>query len=126
MPRPKGSKNKVHTPRAARTAKNKIDYAALIAEKTAAKEQAEATVAALTANIDELKAQLKTARKVAMKLFRTFFALCSVSVSITRPIASTTYETKAAENAKKAEAEAVLKKLLASGMSAEEIVSKLQ
>lgn len=66
MPRPKGSKNKVHTPRAARTAKNKIDYAALIAEKTAAKEQAEATVAALTANIDELKAQLKTA-KAAVK-----------------------------------------------------------
>ena len=103
MPRPKGSKNKVHTPRAARTAKNKIDYAALIAEKTAAKEQAEATVAALTANIDELKAQLKTA-KAAVK-------------AATKELT---------ENAKKAEAEAVLKKLLASGMSAEEIVSKLQ
>ena len=110
MPRPKGSKNKVHTPRAAHTAKNKIDYAALIAEKTAAKEQAEATVAALTANIDELKAQLKTATKELTK-------------AETKKAAA---ETKAAENAKKAEAEAVLKKLLASGMSAEEIVSKLQ
>lgn len=113
MPRPKGSKNKVHTPRAARTAKNKIDYAALIAEKTAAKEQAEATVAALTANIDELKAQLKTA-KAAVK---------AATKELTKAAAA---ETKAAENAKKAEAEAVLKKLLASGMSAEEIVSKLQ
>ena len=35
-------------------------------------------------------------------------------------------ETKAAESAKKAEAEAVLKKLLASGMSADEILAKLK
>ena len=35
-------------------------------------------------------------------------------------------EKKAAEEAKKAEAESVLKKLLASGMSADEIVAKLQ
>ena len=33
---------------------------------------------------------------------------------------------KAAEESKKAEAESVLKKLLASGMSADEIVAKLQ
>ena len=35
-------------------------------------------------------------------------------------------EKKAAEESKKAEAESVLKKLLASGMSADEIVAKLQ
>ena len=35
-------------------------------------------------------------------------------------------ETKAAESAKKAEAEDVLKKLLASGMSADEILAKLK
>ena len=35
-------------------------------------------------------------------------------------------EKKAAEESKKAEAESVLKKLLASGMSADEIVDKLQ
>ena len=35
-------------------------------------------------------------------------------------------EKKAAEESKKAEAESVLKKLLASGMSADEIVPKLQ
>ena len=35
-------------------------------------------------------------------------------------------DAKAAEEAKKTEAEAVLKKLLASGMTAEEILAKLQ
>ena len=35
-------------------------------------------------------------------------------------------DTKAAEEAKKAEAESVVKKLLASGMSADEIVKKLK
>ena len=35
-------------------------------------------------------------------------------------------DTKAAEEAKKAEAESVLKKLLASGMSADEILEKLK
>ena len=35
-------------------------------------------------------------------------------------------EKKAAEESKKAEAESVLKKLLASGMSADEIIAKLQ
>lgn len=35
-------------------------------------------------------------------------------------------DTKAAEDAKKAEAENVLKKLLASGMSADEILEKLK
>ena len=35
-------------------------------------------------------------------------------------------EKKAAEESKKAEVESVLKKLLASGMSADEIVAKLQ
>ena len=35
-------------------------------------------------------------------------------------------DAKAAEEAKKAEAEAVLKKLLASGMSADEILEKLK
>ena len=35
-------------------------------------------------------------------------------------------EKKAAEESKKAEAESVLKKLLASGMSADDIIAKLQ
>ncbi len=82
MARPKGSKNAV------RTKKANVDYSAIVAEKTTAKEQIETEIAALSDNIAA--------------------------------------EKKAAEESKKAEAESVLKKLLASGMSADEIVAKLQ
>ena len=45
MPRPKGSKNAV------RTKKANIDYAAVVAEKTTAKEQIETEITALSDNI---------------------------------------------------------------------------
>lgn len=77
-----------------------VDFAAQITEKQAAKEAATAEIASITANIDALKADLKTKKVKA--------------------------ETKAAESAKKAEAEDVLKKLLASGMTADEILEKLK
>ena len=54
MPRSKGSKHAV------RTKKAKIDYVAIIAEKTAAKEQIETEIAALSDNISVLKEQLKS------------------------------------------------------------------
>ena len=85
MARPKGSKNKT------RIVNANVDYAAVVAEKTAEKEKIESEVAALTANLDDLKTQLK-AKKAELK----------------------------------GEAEDVLKKLLASGMTAEEILAKLQ
>ena len=77
MARPKGSKNAV------RTKKANIDYAAIVAEKTAAKEQIETEIAALSDNISVLKEQLKSKKSA-------------------------------------------LKKLLASGMSADDIIAKLQ
>ena len=52
MARPKGSKNK------ARTVKASVDYAAVVAEKTAEKEKIESEVATLTANLDDLKTQM--------------------------------------------------------------------
>lgn len=64
MARPKGSKNAVCTKKA------NIDYAAIVAEKTAAKEQIETEIAALSDNISTLKEQLKgkkSALKVAAK-----------------------------------------------------------
>ena len=64
MPRPKGSKNAV------RTKKANIDYAAVVAEKTTAKDQIETEIAALSDNISVLKEQLKSkksALKVAIK-----------------------------------------------------------
>lgn len=66
MARPKGSKNAV------RTKKANIDYAAIVAEKTAAKEQIETEIAALSDNISALKDQLKSkksALKVATRIF---------------------------------------------------------
>ena len=61
MARPKGSKNAV------RTKKANIDYAAIVAEKTAAKEQIETEIAALSDNISALKDQLKS-KKSALKV----------------------------------------------------------
>ena len=111
MPRPKGSKNKP------KTAKATVDFATQLAEKQSAKEVAAAEIASITANIDALKADLKT-KKAELK---------SIDKEIVRIEAKKVKaETKAAESAKKAEAEDVLKKLLASGVSAVDILAKLK
>ena len=60
MARPKGSKNKT------RIVNANVDYAAVVAEKTAEKEKIESEVATLTANLDDLKTQLK-AKKAELK-----------------------------------------------------------
>ena len=111
MVRPKGSKNKT------RIVNANVDYAAVVAEKTAEKEKIESEVAALTANLDDLKTQLK-AKKAELKA-----ATKELAKAENKKAAA---EAKAAEEAKKGEAEDVLKKLLASGMTAEEILAKLQ
>ena len=68
-------------------------------------------------NIDSLKAELKNKRA----------ALKSVEKEVGKLKAKKAKEDQeAAEAAKKAEAETVLKKLLANGMSAEEILAKLK
>ena len=98
MPRTKGSKNKPKTVTA--------DFASKIAEKQSAREALSAEIASITANVDSLKADLKE-KKASLKVIDKADA-------------------KAAEEAKKAEAESVLKKLLAEGMSADEILAKLK
>ena len=67
--------------------------------------------------IDALKADLKTKKASLKKLDKELVKLESKKKDA---------ETKAAESAKKAEAEDVLKKLLASGMTADEILEKLK
>ena len=62
MARPKGSKNKT------RIVNANVDYAAVVAEKTAEKEKIESEVAALTANLDDLKTQLKAKKAVVFWL----------------------------------------------------------
>ena len=109
MPRTKGSKNKPKTVTA--------DFASQIAEKQSARESLSAEITSITANIDTLKADLKekkTALKAAQKELTKLEAKKAAA------------DQKAAEAAKKSEAEAVLKKLLASGVSADEILEKLK
>ena len=109
MPRTKGSKNKPKTVTA--------DFATQIAEKQSAKEALSAEIASITANIDSLKADLKE-KKTALK---------STQKELTKlESKKAAADQKAAEVAKKNEAEAVLKKLLASGVSADEILAKLK
>ena len=96
MPRTKGSKNRPKT--------THTDYASQIAEKQESIVSLTAEIASITANIDNLKADLK-AKKAALKKAEKEVATLE---------------------AKKAEAESVLKKLLAEGMSADEILAKLK
>ena len=97
MPRTKGSKNRPKT----NTTK---DYASQIAEKQETIVSLTAEIASITANIDTLKADLKEKKSALKKAEKEVAAL----------------------EAKKAEAEAVVKKLLVGGMSADEILEKLK
>ena len=109
MPRTKGSKNKTKTVT--------TDFATQIAEKQSAREALAAEIASITANIDSLKADLKE-KKASLKVIdKEIFKLEAKKAKA---------DAKVAEEAKKAEAEAVLKKLLAEGMSADEILAKLK
>lgn len=103
MPRTKGSKNKKSLT---------VDYAALIAEKQAEKDAAANEITAVAANIEELKAELKSKKTAAKKLNKELAKLVAKKAAV--------------EAAKRGEAEAMLKKLLAEGMSADEIIDKLK
>ena len=109
MPRTTGSKNKPKTKTA--------DFATQIAEKQSAKEALTAEIASITVNIDTLKADLKE-KKASLK------AIDKEIVKLEAKKAKA--DAKAVEEAKKTEAESVLKKLLAEGMSADEILAKLK
>ena len=109
MPRTKGSKNRPKTVTA--------DFATQIAERQSAKEALTAEIASITVNIDTLKADLKE-KKASLK------AIDKEIVKLEAKKAKA--DAKAVEEAKKTEAESVLKKLLAEGMSADEILEKLR
>lgn len=117
MPRPKGSKNKPKTGVTAAAKKSNKDYEALLAEKTAEKEQLTAEIAALNADLDRLKAQIKT-KKAAWKAADTQIAKAAAKKAAA--------EEKAAAEARKVEVSSVLDKLLAGGMTADQILEKLQ
>ena len=81
------------------------------------KNKPKTVTASITANIDTLKADLKV-KKVALKKVEKEVEMLEAKKAKA--------DAKAAEDAKKAEAESVLKKLLAEGMSADEILTKLK
>jgi predicted nucleic acid-binding Zn-ribbon protein len=110
MARPKGSKNKAKV-------LDGVDYAAQIAEKNTAAESLAEEIAALGTNIAALNAERKSKEAELKKLNKEVTKLEKKKAEA---------DEKIAEAAKKAEAEDVLKKLLSSGMSADEILEKLK
>lgn len=115
MPRTKGSKNCVtaSTDCDAQIAKLQKDKALLeegVAKTVAQIERLKTNIKSLRESLKPQKAEIKQTEKAIAKLEAKKAAA----------------EAKAAEATKKVEAEAVLKKLLASGMTADEILAKLK
>ena len=111
MPRPKGSKNK------AKTAIPTTDFDALIAEKAEAKDALTADITALEENLESIKADLKT-KKAELKKLDTELAKLEAKKAEA--------DAKAAEEAQRAELEETIQKLMATGVSAAEILEKLK
>lgn len=110
MARPKGSNNKAKV-------LDGIDYAAQIAEKNTAAESLAEEIAAIGDNIAALNAERKAKHVELNKLHKEIAKLEKKKADA---------DEKIAEAAKTAEAEDVLKKLLSSGVSADEILEKLK
>lgn len=110
MARPKGSKNKTKV-------LDGVDYAAQIAEKNAATKSIAEEIASLGSNIAALNAERKAKEAELKKLNKEIVKLEKKKADA---------DAKVAEVAKKAEAEDMLKKLLSSGVSADEILEKLK
>ena len=110
MPRTKGSKNRPKT-------NITKDYATQIEEKQETIASLNAEIASITANIDTLKADLKEKKTALKKAEKEVTSLEAKKAK---------EDAKTAEKAKKAEAESVVKRLLASAMSADEILERLK
>lgn len=113
MPRPKGSKNK--SPRKITVANN--DFTSLIAEKSSTKEALVADIATLEENLTSIREELK-AKKAELKKLDTELGKLEEQKAA--------FDAAQAEEAKKAELESVLQKLMADGVSAAEILEKLK
>ena len=107
MPRTKGSKNHAKTDFDAQLEKLQEEG---IAKTVGQIEELKTDIKSLRESLKPQKAEIKQTEKEIAKLEAKKAAA----------------EAKAAEAAKKVEAEAVLKKLLASGMTADEILEKLK
>lgn len=111
MPRPKGSKNK------AKVAIPANDFDTLIAEKSSTKEALVADIAAIEEKLTSIKADLK-AKKAELKKLDTELSKLEEQKAA--------FDAREAEEAKKAELEEMIQKLMADGVSAAEILEKLK
>lgn len=107
-PRTKGSKNRPKT---------NNDYASQIVEKQETIASLNTEIASIQKAIEEQKNTLKEKKTALKKTEKEVASLEAKKAKV---------DARAAEEEKKAEAEVVLKKLLASGMSADEILEKLK
>ena len=112
MPRPKGSKNKVKS-----TNNQPIDFDTLIAEKSSTKEALVADIATLEENLTSIREELK-AKKAELKKLDTELGKLEEQKAA--------FDAREAEEAKKAELEETIQKLMADGVSAAEILEKLK
>ena len=108
MPRPKGSKNK--------TKAAKMDFAAAIEAKAAEKAQLEQNISETLDQINALKAQLKTNR-AALKAAEKAIAKLEAKKA--------NADAKATLEAQKTELDSAVQKLLADGMSMDDILGIL-
>lgn len=111
MPRPKGSKNK------AKPTTQSIDFTTLIAEKSSTKEALVADIAVLEENLTSIREELK-AKKAELKKLDTELGKLEEQKAA--------FDAREAEEAKKAELEEMIQKLMADGVSAAEILEKLK
>ena len=111
MPRPKGSKNK------AKPTTQSVDFDTLIAEKSSSKEALVADIATLEENLTSIREELK-AKKAELKRLDTELGKLEEQKAA--------FDAREAEEAKKAELEETIQKLMADGMSASEILEKLK
>lgn len=112
MPRPKGSKNKPKLNKLATAA----DYAAAIEAKNAEKAQLEQNISETLDQINSLKAQLKANRASLKAVEKAIDKLESQKASA---------DAKAALDAQKTELDSAVQKLLADGMSMDDIIGIL-
>ena len=111
MPRPKGSKNK------AKPITQATDFDTLIAEKSSSKEALVADIATLEENLTSIREELK-AKKAELKTVEKELGKLEEQKA--------EMEAREAEEAKKAELEETIQKLMADGVSAAEILEKLK
>ena len=112
MPRPKGSKNKVKP-----TTSTQTDFTSLIAEKSSTKEALVADIATLEENLTSIREELK-AKKSELKTVEKELGKLEEQKAA--------FDAREAEEAKKAELEETIQKLMADGVSAAEILEKLK